>query len=114
MGRVILPLENKPHKVDLMDFPDYEITQEGKVYKKATKGLKYAKERCQIKPYGHHKSNSLRVVLYRNGRKCTRGVVDLMLTAFFPVPKSRVSREVYFLDKDEHNAGISNLKVIDF
>jgi len=114
MGRVIKPLENKPHIVNLRDFPDYEITKDGEVFKKATGDGKQPKGRYKLKPFGHYRSNSLRVILYRDGKKHTRGVADLMLQSFFPDPRPKTSREVFFIDKNEHNVKIENMKVADF
>lgn len=114
MGRIVQPLENKPHTVDLRGFPDYEITEDGKVFKKAKRVGKRPKGRYEVKPYAHYRSNSLRVILYRDGKRYTRGVADLMLQAFYPDPRPKTSREVFFKDKNEHNAALNNLKVADF
>ncbi len=114
MGRIVQPLKNKPHIVDLRDFSDYEISKDGEVFKMATGDGKRPKGRYQLKPYAHYRSNSLRVILYRDGKRYTRGVADLMLQAFYPDPRPNASREVFFIDRDEHNAALNNLKVADF
>ncbi len=114
MGRICKPFQDRPYEVDLQGFDGYSIDQDGRIWKKATEDGKYRKERYRVKPFGDLKSNSVRINLFRNKRRYTKVVVDLVLMAFYPAPKSRASREVFFIDKNQHNAAIDNLKVVDF
>ncbi len=114
MGRIIKPFEPIPDIVGLKELPDYEITREGRVFKKAIEKEGYNMKRFEVKTFADHKSGSCRVLLKRNGKRYSRGVADLMVQAFYPAPRVGSFIEIYFRDKDPFNCSIDNLKVFEF
>lgn len=94
---------------DINDFPNYEISNFGRVRSKTHfDSIGRKKEGQYLRPGFDGKGNYLHVNLYKNGRSFSKNVHRLVANAFLENPNSY--SEVNHIDEDKTNNTASNLE----